>query len=46
MGGGGLTFTVSRGRVSGEFAITSAWSTAKDFGSDGRAVNVKLRNAL
>jgi hypothetical protein len=46
MGGGGLTFTVSRGRVSGEFAITSAWSTMKDFGNDARAVNVKLRGNL
>lgn len=46
LGGGGVTFTVYRGRVSGEFAITGASSSVKDFSSDARALKVKLRGNL
>lgn len=47
LGGGGVTFTVYRGRVQGEFAITAAASSsAKDFSTDARALKVKLRGNL
>jgi hypothetical protein len=46
LGGGGVTFTVYRGRISGEFGITAASSSTKDFGTDARAVMVKLRGSL
>jgi hypothetical protein len=41
-----VTFTVYRGRVRGEFAITAASSSAKDFSADARAIKVKLRGNL
>jgi len=46
LGGGGLTFTVYRGRLSGDFGIAAAASSAKDFGADARAIKVKLRGSL
>jgi hypothetical protein len=46
LGGGGVTLTIYRGRVRGEFAITAASSSAKDFSTDARALKVKLRGNL
>jgi hypothetical protein len=46
LGGGGVTFTVYRGRLSGDFGITAAASSTKDFGADARAIKVKLRGTL
>ena len=46
LGGGGVTFTVYRGRLSGEFTINAATSSTKDFGSNARALKVKLRGNL
>ena len=46
LGGGGVTLTIYRGRVSGEFAITAASSSIKDFSSDARALKVRLRGNL
>lgn len=46
LGGGGVSFTVYRGRLSGEFAITAASSSAKNFDPNARAVKVKLRGNL
>jgi hypothetical protein len=46
LGGGGVTFTIYRGGLSGEFAITAASSSAKNFDNDARALMVKLRGGL
>ncbi len=46
LGGGGVSFTVYRGGLSGEFAITAASSSTKNFDPNARAVKVKLRGSL
>ncbi|HEV2671150.1 MAG TPA: hypothetical protein VGU74_08670 [Gemmatimonadales bacterium] len=47
LGGGGTTFTVYKGGVSGQFTIDAAWGDAsKDFGSSAHALKVKIRGSL
>ncbi len=46
LGGGGVTFTVYRGGLSGVFTITGTWNSAKDFRPEARAIKVKLRGTL
>jgi hypothetical protein len=46
LGGGGVSFTVYRGRLSGELAITAASSSGKNFDPNARALKVKLRGNL
>jgi hypothetical protein len=46
LGGGGVTFTINRGSLSGESVITAASSSTKDFDHDARALMVKLRANL
>jgi hypothetical protein len=46
LGGGGVSFTVYRGRVSGEFAIAAASSATRNFDPNARALKVKLRGNL
>jgi hypothetical protein len=46
LGGGGVSFTVYRGRLSGEFAITAASSSTRNFDPNARALKVKLRGNL
>ena len=47
LGGGGTTFTVYKGGVSGQFTIDAAWGdSSKDFGGSARALKVKIRGNL
>ena len=47
LGGGGTTFTIYKGGVSGQFTIDAAWGdSSKDFGGSARALKVKIRGNL
>jgi len=47
LGGGGTTFTVYKGGVSGQFTIDAAWGdSSKDFGGSAHALKVKIRGNL